>query len=512
MLSLKKLLGFIALALLMVGCGGEEVEPVTGGVVSSIDQSGNGEVGERPFAGESITILTRDGVQIVEPLVRRAAEFQTLTGAEVKIETTPFDQLYDQMWADLSAQKNDYQAYVFAPQWLVDYTIPGYLLDLTDLAMNDEALAWSDIAPFFRDFSATYEGRVYTIPLDGDFQLVYYRADLLAEAGLTPPTTWQEYIEMAAIFHNQDLNGDGEADYGSCIAKTENGQSYWMFWSIVAPYLQSQGTRQGTFFSPQTMAPLVNNEAFAAALTIYKETNQYGADNELALDVADTRSLFVAGRCALSIDWGDIGTLSIGPESQIKGKLGTTMLPGSNQVLERATGELVRCEPAVCPYALGGINHAPFAAFGGWAGGISNFATAEEQALAYAFLSYMSQPEQANEDVTIGITGYNPYRISQFSDYRLWLEAGMERATAERYLSAIGVSLNNPNMALDLRIPQNNRYQQEVLDSVLAQFLADELTVEETMTQIYTGWELITEEIGREEQLAAYRASLGYTE
>ena len=35
---------------------------------------------------------------------------------------------------------------------------------------------------------------------------------------------------------------------------------------------------------------------------------------------------------------------------------------------------------------------------------------------AYGFLSYMNQAAQSNVDVTMGWTGYNPYRISQFEN------------------------------------------------------------------------------------------------
>jgi len=70
-----------------------------------------------------------------------------------------------------------------------DYVPPGYLEDLTARVQADSALQWNDIAPFFRDFSATFQGKVYTIPLDGDFQMVYYRKDLLAKDGLQPPAT-----------------------------------------------------------------------------------------------------------------------------------------------------------------------------------------------------------------------------------------------------------------------------------------------------------------------------------
>ncbi len=212
----------------------------------------------------------------------------------------------------------------------------------------------------------------------------------------------------------------------------------------------------------------------------------------------------------LSIDWGDIGTLAIDPDtSVVQNKVGAVILPGSTEVLDRASGELVICDDTTCPYHVDGVNHAPFAAFGGWSGGIN--ATADEvvKNAAYDFFSYMNQPAQSNVDVTIGATGFNPYRVSQFENTDLWIEAGMSQEAADVYLGAIKDSLNSPNMVLDLRIPQNQRYQQVVLDTAISQFLAEELTLEETMQQIAAGWDEISDELGRDAQLAAYKSTLG---
>jgi len=60
--------------------------------------------------------------------------------------------------------------------------------------------------------------------------------------------------------------------------------------------------------------------------------------------VGDTRTLFVAGRCALSLDWGDIGSLAVDPEqSVVQDKVGAVITPGSTEVIDRATGKLVPC-------------------------------------------------------------------------------------------------------------------------------------------------------------------------
>lgn len=466
---------------------------------------------EQDFSGVEVNLVTFVGPQIAEPLQRRAPDFGELTGARVNVVTVPFSDLYQRMLTDMATGTNSFDAFVFAPQWMVDFITPGYLEDLTPRVEADEAIEWQDIAPFFRDFSSTYQGRIYTIPLDGDFQMVYYRTDLLEQEGMDPPNTWDDYLAIAETFHGQDLNDDGEPDYGSCISKKRGAQAYWMIWSVAGGFLQSQGTSQGAFFHQDTMEPLVDNEAFAAALDVYDATTQYGPPDELNLDVGDTRGLFTSGRCALSIDWGDIGTLAIDPETSIvQDKFGAVILPGPPQVLDRETGELVDCDSETCPYAdENGVNHAPFAAFGGWSGGINAAADPRAKDAAYAFFSYMSQPEQANVDVTLGRTGFNPYRQSQFENLDLWIEAGMSEQAARGYLGAIETSLASPNMVLDLRIPQNQRYQQVVLDTAISQFLAGELTREETIQQIYTGWEEITEELGRDAQREAYINSLG---
>lgn len=484
----------------------EVVKEVEVEKVVTVEVEKEAEAPAKPFEGVEVNILTFTGPQIAEPLQRRGPDFTELTGAKINVSTVPFNELYQKILTDMATGTNSFDAFVFAPQWMVDYVVPGYLEDLTPRINADEAVEWDDIAPFFRDFSASFGGKIYTIPLDGDFHIGYYRTDLMD----SPPQTWDEYLARAAEFHGQDLNGDGDPDYGSCISKKRGAQAYWFIYTIAASFIQSQGTSQGVFFDTETFEPLVNNEAFAKALDIYKETTQYGPPDELNLDVGDTRSLFTSGRCALSLDWGDIGTLAIDPDtSVVQDKTGAMILPGSTEVLDRETGQLVPCDEETCPYAVDGVNHAPFAAFGGWSGGINAAVEDEVKDAAYAFFSYMTQPAQSNVDVTIGRTGYNPYRTSQFLNRQVWVEAGMSPQAASDYLGAIEDSLNSPNMVLDLRIPQNQRYQQVVLDTALSQFLAGELTAEETMQQIYDGWEEITDELGREDQLDAYLSTIG---
>jgi multiple sugar transport system substrate-binding protein len=156
-----------------------------------------------------------------------------------------------------------------------------------------------------------------------------------------------------------------------------------------------------------------------------------------------------------------------------------------------------------------GVNHAPFASFGGWAGAVNAAVDQKQKDAAYAFFSYMAQPAQSNADVVVGSTGYNPFRISQFENLQPWIDAGFSQAAAEQYLNGIKESFDSPNMAADLRIPKSHEYIQVELDRILSEYIAGDLTTDEAAQQLYDSWETITEETGRDAQLTFYKGTLG---
>jgi len=463
------------------------------------------------YDGVVVNIMTRPGPVIAGRIVERGEEFREMTGAEIRVAEVPFAELFQKILTDWATGTRSIDVGVFASGWGIELVSGDLVENLDPYIANDSKIDLDDIAPYFRDFNQKVRGSTYFITLDGDFQMLYYRTDVLEAAGLNPPQTWEEYLDVASKIHGQDMNGDGEPDYGSCIFKKRNAQSYFAVQSMAASRVQTMGTSEGIYFHPRTMRPKINNEAWAKAFEIYKATGQYGPPDELNHDIGDTRALVTTGRCGLMIDWGDIGPLSIEEGSQIRDKVGAVIMPGSTEVLDVETGKLVPCDATRCPYAVDGINYAPFAAFGGWTAAISKSSDDTVKMAAYDFLSYMNQAAQSNVDVTMGWTGYNPYRNSQLDSTDAWVQAGFSPGAAANYLGAIKDSLNHPNMASDIRIPGANQYTSVVLDRELARFLADEITVDQALANIEEGWEEITDDFGREDQAAIYVLSLGIT-
>ncbi len=495
-------LAVLGLGLLSASCSNPRTSATKG------EESENVPLTKQRFDGVILNVVGNK-YPIGNAFEAHAKTFEAMTGAKIVFKTVSFGDVYNTIAADYKTGTNDYDLIIFSPIWLPDFVNANYLADLTPQVEADSSLEWDDIVPFFQKYGGTYNNKTYGIPVDGDYYMLYYRSDLLEKAGLKPPSTWDEYLAIAKKFHGKDLNGDGTPDYGSCLPKQPNHVGWWAFWSIAGSFLQSQGTNQGGFFDLETMKPLTNNQAFAKALDIYKETGKYAPPDELKHTMDDTRDFFIGVRCALTMDHGNTGTLTIAPNSKVTDKVATTIMPGSTEVLDRKTGKLVACNKFTCPFSINGVNHAPYAALIGWSAGVNAASPPEVREATYAFISYVSQPAQSNVDVTVGETGFNPYRVSQLTNIDTWVKAGMSPTAANKYLGGIGASLNSPNIMLDLTIPNNNGYQKEILDTTISAFLAGEISRDRAMSKITTGWEKLTDEIGRDKQKAIYRNSLG---
>lgn len=99
------------------------------------------------------------------------------------------------------------------------------------------------------------------------------------------------------------------------------------------------------------------------------------------------------------------------------------IIPGSTEVIDRASGKLVACDANTCPHALEGVNHA-VRRLRRLVGCDQRRQGRQDQGCRLRLPLLQGAAQQANEDVTIGITGFNPYRTSQFEDNALWIRPG----------------------------------------------------------------------------------------
>ncbi|GFR47140.1 hypothetical protein Agub_g8830 [Astrephomene gubernaculifera] len=368
--------------------------------------------------------------------------------------------------------------------WIIDPSILGDLADydafedLNDEITADKDIAWDDMS-WCVEMSSTIGYRVAGIPLDGDLLLLYYRLDLFSRHGLKVPVTWEELVALARRMNGTDTDGDGHGDlWGVCLNNAPIPcEEHYILAAMMSPYLQYNGTEQGVFIDPETMAPLLNNSAMIRVVELYMELSKYQPSVSTC---SRTNELFTNGSCLMTINFGDQFKANAYKTSSFKGTLGVARLPGSAEVYNRTTGTLATClNNATCPYAeqvalangsLSWVNFAPFTGFGGWTSMVNKNAPSGYKSLAYKFFSFVVKPMHGLEAVLDQTSGIDPYRPSQYSlqeaNLATWVAAGYDRSATAQYLAAVGFSMESFNLALDMRLEGMVRTTHAILDDI----------------------------------------------
>ncbi|WP_306120097.1 MULTISPECIES: extracellular solute-binding protein [unclassified Roseitalea] len=453
---------------------------------------------EPDFTGVTLTVSTQNGPFVASAMAMAGQAWEEKTCGTVNVVEFPFGELYPKFLTAMSQQTGDFDVIGFTPAWLPDFapylsTMPESLREGSD---------WEDIHPVFRERLMVWNDEVKSATMDGDMHMLNLRADLMQDPDemaafeeqygypLAAPATWDQYYDIAEFFHRPD-----EGLYGTAEAFRRGGQQFWYFFSHAASYTNHPDNPGSMFFDPETMDAQVNNPGWVRALEDYKRSVEFNPPGALNNGSGDVRPLYAGGTVAMNIDWADSGVLGA-TEGSIAGNVRTAMLPGSTEIWNHKTGEWDSFDEPVA---------SPFLAFGGWQAGVP--ADSRNQEAAWDYVATLTSPEQSGIAIVTANTGINPYRFSHYENIDNWLEI-FTREEAESYLSAQRASLDAPNVALDLRLPGFFSYT-EVLEIELSKALAGDVTPQEALDTIAQEWDKLTDEFGRETQLAAYRASVG---
>jgi multiple sugar transport system substrate-binding protein len=134
---------------------------------------------------------------------------QAYPSITIKLETGPTstDALRLQLIRRLSSGSSTPDVYDGDVVWPYSFAPAGYALPLNNYLPSSfwntfgTAGGANSGASFVRDM--TYNGNIYGVPEFIDEGFLYYRKDLLAAAGLTPPHTWEELEHDALVLKSK---------------------------------------------------------------------------------------------------------------------------------------------------------------------------------------------------------------------------------------------------------------------------------------------------------------------
>jgi len=212
-----------------------------------------------------------------------AAQFAEATGHEVEVIPVTESDLGTRATAAFAA--GDLPDVIYHTlQYALPWAEAG-ILD-TDAASDViEALGGDTFAPGALEMAA-YEGGYASVPVDGWTQMLVYRADLFAEAGLEPPTSYDAVLAAVEALHNPPEM------YGF-VAATKVDENF-MSQVLEHVFLANGVTPVG----PDGFQPL-DEAATTEVLEFYKAIAEASPPGELYWD--QSRSLYFSGNAAMII-------------------------------------------------------------------------------------------------------------------------------------------------------------------------------------------------------------------
>jgi multiple sugar transport system substrate-binding protein len=462
-------------------------------------------VAEGEFAGVELTFLGLNNQNLHNFLFRGFLKpWEAYTGAKIN-------------WIDLAQADYNSRLQQSIATGTVDFDIiemgAPFEGDTAGRGLLDEMPDWvktqieaDDLVGYLQAPVGTWDGKTYRITIDGDCHTFAYRTDYFGEGaigGASVPTTWQQVNEVskALVGQTDPLTGQSAHGYLDPL-KGWGGFGFYFIENRAAAYVKHPDD-PAWLFDPDTMKPRVNNPGWVQAIQdvmdLIAVEGAYPADQINADPGTTGFSQFLAGTGSMLMWWGDIGSSARTSDTSVVGDVvGFGINPGSSRRYNSAAGAWEET-----------ANEAPVMAYIGWGIYVTSRVSGDEKKRKAA---WSAAAHLGGKDLSLWTaaypSGFQPYRNSHFQ-YEEWEAAGYDRAYIEDYLGSNLDSYNHPNAAIEPRIPGIFQYYSVAEDELAKGFAGQYASAQETADAIAAAWEKITDQIGRDSQIALYKASLG---
>jgi multiple sugar transport system substrate-binding protein len=294
-------------------------------------------------------------------------------GVEVKFQVMPAntDTQHDAYVTYLSAGETGIDLYSLDVIWTAEFARAGWIQPLPDGFMSTEEFLQGPIE------SATYEGKLYAVPWFTDAGVLYYRKDLLSDAGLPVPETWNEFTRACrTVAAPQGIDGflwQGARYEGLVCNFLE------FFWGM------------GGSIDPERLAadPAEVEAEIASTLELMRGFFDDGVSplSVLTYKEEDSRRLFTEGRALFLRNWPYAWSFAQDENSKVKDLVGIAPLPHA----EGATS---------------------YSTIGGWNTALSSYSKHPKEALE--FLEFITSERAMKLRAIEG--GYMPTLRSTYTD------------------------------------------------------------------------------------------------
>ena len=309
MVRIKKSLTGVAVAALalttLAACGSED------------DGSSSNDDGGPESADIRVWLNGTDTPQEARDWLKETFEDQN-PGSTLTIEQQEWDGLVEKLTTSLSSESETPDVVEIGNTQAPTFTSAGAFSDLTG---ELDALGGDDLLPGFVD-GATVDGKTYAVPYYAGSKYIFYRTDLMAKAGLSVPTTMDEFVDTAVKLKEANPQPDNFSGFWFPGQDWRNGAAF--IWDAGGDLAVDEGGEwKGSLSSPESVQGLETaQQLFEQASGAPKDGNE-----------ADPWTPFCAGEVGMMSTPGWVMGLITDPKTgcpDLAKKVGVFALPGSD--------------------------------------------------------------------------------------------------------------------------------------------------------------------------------------
>jgi multiple sugar transport system substrate-binding protein len=409
-----------------------------------------------------------------------AKQWEELTGVKMNFIEYGYSDIPAKMMAEAVAKTGQYDIFNQFPYVVPDAAGAGVIMALDEYARRGQP-DFSGIEPPLRA-QQFYNGKLYFFLLDGDHLVLVLRQDILDlpgakaefkakygwEAGC--PETLAQWEQLAEFFHTKK----GQTRWGRAFDQDLYGAMGYR--SINFSYRHFPAYFGGLLFD-KDMKPRVSTPQGINAIKAFTSIVKYMPADIQGWGTPQIYPFWASGQAFSVMSFPSIvGYGNANPDSKIKDQQLSCLIPGV-----QVDGKLVR--------------RSPQAAGTGYM--VSRYSKHPE--LAYYFLQWFTGPTKGDEAIADGKGFWDPMRRSNLS------HEGIIAKFGKQFLET---TMENTKYATSLLMLPGNEEYFNVLDKNLALVMQGNLSAEDAARKIEEGWNKVTDDIGRKEQIQIWRSGV----
>lgn len=409
-----------------------------------------------------------------------AKQWEEQTGVKIKFIEYSHTDIPAKMMAEAVAKTGEYDIFNQFPYVVPDAAGAGVLTPLDEYAAKGQPDFSGIEAPLRAQ--QIYNGKLYFFLLDGDHLILVLRKDILelpgakvefqAQYGWEPgcPETTGQWEQLAEFFHTKK----GQTRWGKTFEQPLYGAMGYR--SINFSHRHFPVYFAGLLFD-KDMKPRINTPQGIRAIKDFTSIVKYMPPDIQGWSTPQIYPFWASGQAFSVMSFPSIvGFANANTESKIKGQQLSCVIPGVP-----IDGKVVR--------------RSPQAAGTGYM--VSQYSKHPE--LAYYFLQWLTGPTKGDEAIAHPQGFWDPVRHSNRTNEAILAKFGQQ---------FVEVTLENTKHVTSLLMLPGHEEYNTILDKSVALVMQGQASPEEAAKKIEEGWNKVTDDLGRQEQVKLWRSGV----